>query len=630
MGKTTSKAPVESLRDAIRGASNQAALAASAYAVLEVVYYVGDSASFTSGLPWSACIGGALLLACALYALQWVLLGPLAMIARLAPQATRLLPLAPALVIGAVALMVGERMLDPLDPDALVTAPLVWRLGVVVVVAASYARLDQAQASPNWRPTGLLVGAGLAWMVVRVAVGLPGLSDVPSTSGPTSRPNVIFLAADGIEARNLTPYGSPVDTTPNLARLAERSVVYENAFVNAGKTTGSTTSMLNGLHPLQTKVIFPPQLLTGSAGYRHLPGILGDLGYAGMQHSVRFYADAEDLNMVGGFDRANGRAIRRLPPAPLRQVFWVLNDELYVVRRLTADLSDRWLTFGTGTIRVDALRDVSGESELDSKEDRAVLGEALAFVDAHEEPVFLHLHLMGTHCCEFKPQRDRVSEAEAGLFAGPHEEAGQRARYLSTIAEFDDNLGYFLDGLRELGELDNSLIVISSDHSSGWATDVRMPLIVHHPGGRTVGRVSESVELLALPATVLHALEVDAPEWMASPRLRRPGEPAAEHPAPLISVHGIDMSETRGLTRDADGSQRGRRLVDPGPPEFGVAALTVIACDASARWQVEAQEWVHERVLDHTAPCADGPIDAGVLQGVLDRARTEWGVDLVR
>ncbi|HLF91645.1 MAG TPA: sulfatase-like hydrolase/transferase, partial [Anaerolineales bacterium] len=41
-------------------------------------------------------------------------------------------------------------------------------------------------------------------------------------------PNVLFLVFDALTARNVSLYGYPRETTPNLARFAERATVFHN------------------------------------------------------------------------------------------------------------------------------------------------------------------------------------------------------------------------------------------------------------------------------------------------------------------------------------------------------------------------------------------------------------------
>src|SRR5512143_2675354 len=62
------------------------------------------------------------------------------------------------------------------------------------------------------------------------------------------RPNVILIVMDATRARNLSCYGYACPTTPNLDRLAERSVLYEQAISPAGWSLPSHASLFTGLY----------------------------------------------------------------------------------------------------------------------------------------------------------------------------------------------------------------------------------------------------------------------------------------------------------------------------------------------------------------------------------------------
>ena len=48
----------------------------------------------------------------------------------------------------------------------------------------------------------------------------------------TKKPNIIIIMADQLAAQALGLYGNPVCKTPNLDKLANQGVVFENAYSN--------------------------------------------------------------------------------------------------------------------------------------------------------------------------------------------------------------------------------------------------------------------------------------------------------------------------------------------------------------------------------------------------------------
>ncbi len=127
-------------------------------------------------------------------------------------------------------------------------------------------------------------------------------------SSSVKNPNIILITAEGINAAHMSAYGYERDTTPRVLELANDSLVGDNAFTNSAKTTGTIIALYTGRYPTSTNVLNPPDILKGEDSYLHLPGILHTLGYKTVQYSFPYYADAYDLNLLDGFDTANGRS----------------------------------------------------------------------------------------------------------------------------------------------------------------------------------------------------------------------------------------------------------------------------------------------------------------------------------
>jgi len=64
-----------------------------------------------------------------------------------------------------------------------------------------------------------------------------------------NKQNVLVIVFDALSARNISLYGYSRETTPNLARLADRAVVYHNHYSAASYTTPGTASLLTGTYP---------------------------------------------------------------------------------------------------------------------------------------------------------------------------------------------------------------------------------------------------------------------------------------------------------------------------------------------------------------------------------------------
>jgi arylsulfatase A-like enzyme len=63
------------------------------------------------------------------------------------------------------------------------------------------------------------------------------------------KPNLLVIVFDALSAYNVSLYGYPRQTTPNLDRLTERAIVYHNHFASGNFTTPGTASLLTGTLP---------------------------------------------------------------------------------------------------------------------------------------------------------------------------------------------------------------------------------------------------------------------------------------------------------------------------------------------------------------------------------------------
>lgn len=113
---------------------------------------------------------------------------------------------------------------------------------------------------------------------------------------------------------------------------------------------------------------------------------------------------------------------------------------------------------------------------------------------------------------------------------GPEDEAGarqMRATYYGMMSEVDAQLGRLFDGLRARGELDRTLVLVTSDHGEmlgdHWLTDklgyfdaaYKVPLVVRDPRleadsarGTVVDRFTENVDVMP---TLLEWLDGEVP-----------------------------------------------------------------------------------------------------------------------
>jgi arylsulfatase A-like enzyme len=334
-----------------------------------------------------------------------------------------------------------------------------------------------------------------------------------------ARPNVIIVLVDTLRADHMSTYGYSRPTTPFIDRLARESVVFERARSQASCTFPSVNSILTSRYPFD----FNAQQ-TGEMGIpeKHpaIAEILRDRGYRTIAVSASPIVrnTPSEQNPGGGFGSG----------------FDVFDE------------SCLWDDAECVNLRAEEL-----------------LGESV-------EPFFLYLHYMDPHGHYAPP--DTYEKQFAGAYdghdfiaAGDHNPIADMLYadgpefeitdndiqhlfdlYDDEIRYFDGQFETFIEGLRDRGTLENSLLVFTSDHGEEflehghvghcrgvWDTLTRVPLLLRFPGMVGGERVDSAVQLVDIVPTLLDALEIDpgslSPEGTTLGPLLDGGQPTRDY-----------------------------------------------------------------------------------------------------
>lgn len=322
------------------------------------------------------------------------------------------------------------------------------------------------------------------------------------------RPNILFLFADdwgryaSIMAEADGPGGiNDVVRTPNFDRIACSGVLFRNAHVNAPSCTPCRSSLLSGQYFWRTgrgailqgavwdSSIPAYPLLLKEAGY-HIgksykvwsPGTPADAPYGGQQHAYekagrRFNQFSQTVTKLA----ADG-----MPVEAAKQVLYDEargNFQAFLADRRSGQPFCYW--FGpTNTHR----KWIKGS------------GKALWGIDP-----------------------DALQGKMPPFWPDVHEVRQDLADYLGEAQAVDAAIGLLVDEVRKLGELDNTLIVISGDHGipgfphgkcNLYDTGTGVCLAIAGPGVRGGRVVDDFVNLTDLAPTFLETGGVAVPEVM--------------------------------------------------------------------------------------------------------------------
>ncbi len=348
-----------------------------------------------------------------------------------------------------------------------------------------------------------------------------------------NRPNVILLTLDTLRADMVGCYGqrsfrgwSEASPTPHLDRMAAQSVLFQNAI-----TGGSWT-----------QAAFPP-LLTSTYASMY-GGCLGRLSpqrpspveaLAQAGYRTAAFSTSPLLSRKYGYDRGFRHFYDLLPQRG--------NPSLRRLKGGQALLRQPWLQRAAQTLGAD-LRPAAVYGSAEELTQRSIdwLREAAA-QSQPQQPYFLWLHYMDVHWPYHLEEDLKDARACAQAWRdlahlyevnwhGAAVSAQQRAHYVAlyerALAYLDRQLGRLFAVLEELEQVENTLLIIVSDHGEEFLERkhwghfevnlhdeiLRVPLLMRLPG-QSEGRVVHSqVRTLDIMPTVLELCRCPAPEAM--------------------------------------------------------------------------------------------------------------------
>jgi arylsulfatase A-like enzyme len=454
--------------------------------------------------------------------------------------------------------------------------------------------------------------AVLAFALVPVAVNsgnIHGRSAIASSTDNGKRPNILLITVDSMNASMMSLYGYTKETTPFLEEFAKSSLIGEDHFSNAQGTIGSITSILTGKYPAETRVLASSDILEGEDAYQHLPGILKQYGYGTEQLSYSYYADAGNLNMQNGFDVANSESAES-DPISSALVAALPTNYYYFLREIYIRGSERIL-------HIFFIKDMSNPykqmTESPAKfNDAYKMQTALSLLENSDKPMFIHIHWMGTHGPKYYPENQVFSAGK-----DPQSQGNRDTNfYLDSILEFDTSFSQFYQQLDETGLLDNTLIIITADHSQRW-TITPLPLIMYFPGGSRVGTIETATENLDISPTILDYLNIPQPSWMPGQSLLTMQEP--DRP--------IFISQIKSSIKDP---KTGKISYPPSDaPFYQFGKISVEQCDTWFMLNVETMTLTSGKVLPNTGrTCSKQPLTADQALDLIRSYLESYGFDV--
>ncbi|MBI5353688.1 MAG: sulfatase-like hydrolase/transferase [Chloroflexi bacterium] len=363
--------------------------------------------------------------------------------------------------------------------------------------------------------------------------------------------NVLVVLFDAFSAKNISMYGYERETTPNLSKLAKRATVYHNHYASSSFTTPGTASLLTMTlpwthrafkfggevaKPMVNKSIFHAFDDYYRIGYSHNP--LVNIFFKQFQTNIDEFVPREKLlinndgliRILFGNDEdiatiSWSREMKRIEGTYPYSLFLSHLYEKYQENKI-ASYKDM---YPDGVPNINSDNYYTLDEGIDWLQDR---------ITELPQPFFSYFHFFPPHF-PYRARREfsdvfvndfwKPLEKPRGLFSEDNSEetlGKLRARYDQFILNVDSEFGRLFDYLESSGILENTWVVLTSDHGemhergiSGHTTPtfyqpiLRIPLMIFEPGQQVGREIHAPTSAIDVMSTLLHVTGHSMPAW---------------------------------------------------------------------------------------------------------------------
>ena len=357
-------------------------------------------------------------------------------------------------------------------------------------------------------------------------VGLCLLAVGCSSTPAPDRPNILFAIWDDVSYPHVSAAGSKMVSTPGFDRVAAEGALFTSAYAPAPGCSPTRAAFLTGRHiwmieQAGTHASSFPQVYVSYQDLLERAGYA--VGYTGKPWGPgRWEKSGRTRNPVGpGFFARTSDP----PYSGMRNWDYVGNFEAFYEQKPSAQPFSFWV----------------GGSEAHRRFEKGSWRKAGKKLEDAEVPPFL-------------PDTPEVRE--------------DLLDYAVEVEWFDSHVGRILEFLEAKGELDNTLVIVTSDNGMAFPRakanlydyGIHMPLAIRSPGRGRAGRaIDDKVQFVDLTATILDFAGVNHPGG--------PSELAGRSIRSILesSDEGlVDPSRTRAFSgRERHSSSRWSNLTYP-------------------------------------------------------------------
>ncbi len=387
-------------------------------------------------------------------------------------------------------------------------------------------------------------------------------------------PNVLLVVMDSVRARNCSLQGHRNETTPVLESVAEEATTYTQARSPGTWSLPSHTSMFTGFHVEEHGIRRARHRFTGTTLWEEIP-------HRTAVFSENMWITDMGVGLEDGFDQIFGQQNLLFQEGIDPGNFALAEGQGQYVEYLRRCLAhDHPVKSILNGLYIKAAWDypwLLPDGHVTGTPADVYTDHFTEWVDEDDEPWAACINYMDAHL-PYEPEGrfDRWDDGTARRIQGDCDDQvwtfnsgdrpvwqmnGLEALYDGSIAQIDHELGRLRDALRDRGEWEDTLLIVTSDHGEGFGessivrpgaivtghgagiheVQLHVPLVVKFPGQTEPETHDEVVSLTEIPRVVRAALDS---EWSTDEFVT--GEPV------LASSHGLEEPM----------EERARRFVD--------------------------------------------------------------------
>jgi hypothetical protein len=287
------------------------------------------------------------------------------------------------------------------------------------------------------------------------------------------------------------------------------------------------------------------------------------------------------------------------------------DDQVYFLSRLLWRISDRLL-------HIFYIRETQNPFDIVTQvvpkiSDSDKINQLLASLDSADTPIFIHAHLLGTHGGYYNPPHQIFSIGKSQTRPWMDD------FYDDTLCDFDAYVGKVVYHLKKNGQLENTILIIYTDHNRQFEVNQRIPLIIRFPNGEHAGKLTTNAENIDIAPTVLDYLDLPQPAWMNGTSLFNNTKP--EHQL----IFSASTTETKPNENNIAFLDERLNL----PPFYQFSYIGVIDCQKWYRFDLTTYHWSSGEVAGYVNPCKPEQLKGllEIKQAVYDRLSAD-GFDI--